>query len=59
MTVQQQLDHALEALSEIYTHVEAQMRPNGTSKMLARVAEAGFTGGSIEDAKQRPPREDS
>jgi hypothetical protein len=53
VTTEERLEHALKALSTIVIRCEGIARPNGTTKVIDRIANAGITGDSIEDAAAR------
>jgi len=50
------LAHARAALSAILVRCEGIARPNGTTKVIARLATAGINGGDISEAGAKPPR---
>lgn len=53
MSTEERLEHALEALTAIIIRCEGIARPNGTTKVIDRIANAGITGASIEEAGRR------
>lgn len=52
-TLQERHDHAIKALSAILERAEGISRPNGTTNVIARIANAGVTGKSIDEAAAR------
>ena len=49
-------EHAKAALSAILVRCDGIARPNGTTKVIARIATAGLVGDSIDEAGQRLSR---
>jgi hypothetical protein len=56
VTTEDQLEHCQAALNAILVRCEGIGRPNGTTNVIARLATAGITGSSIEEAGRRIPR---
>jgi hypothetical protein len=56
VTTEDQLAHTQAALNAILVRCEGISRPNGTTKVIARLATAGITGSDIDEAGQRQPR---
>lgn len=53
MSDKERLEHTLAALSAILVRCEGIAVPNGTTRVIMRLATAGINGSSIEEAGQR------